>query len=157
MMTKLSRWLLAIGAAGLLVLLGAIGGILFVEWRTGQSWLVADAGRTAESYARDRICVSLLQLAKADLAVREFKAEHGKLPGDLTEALGKPVRDAWNNEIVYRSTEGGESYTLVSPGPDHTLNTADDEVPDELVPDGLLGDLPDVPKKCLASAPTHHG
>ncbi len=156
-MRKLSRWLLAIGAAGLLVLLGAIAGIIFVEWHTGQSWLLADAGRTAESYARDRLCVSLLQLAKADSAVREFKAAHGKLPGDLTEALGKPARDAWNNEIVYRPTGDGENYTLVSPGPDHILNTADDEVPDELVPDGLLGDLPDVPKKCLASAPNRRG
>lgn len=157
MMTKLLRWLLAIGAAGLLVLLGAIGGIIFVTGRTGQSWLVADAGRTAESYARDRLCVSLLQLAKADLAVRDFKAEHGKLPRDLTEALGKPVRDAWNNEIVYRPTQDGDTYTLISPGPDHMPDTPDDEFPDELVPDGLLGGLPNVPKKCLASAPSRRG
>ncbi len=45
----------------------------------------------------------------------------------------------------------------VSPGPDHTLDTADDELPDELVPDGLLGQLPNVPKKCLASAPSGRG
>jgi hypothetical protein len=144
MMKRLAQ----LAAAALLIALGAFGSVVLSHWRSGRSLIVADAGRSKESYARDRLCVSLMQLGKADLAVQEFRVEHGRLPQDLGEVLGKPVRDAWNNELVYRPNEDG-TYVIISPGPDHLLGTADDQTPDELVDEFNIG-VPSVPRKCLS-------
>lgn len=63
--------------------------------------------------------------------IEMFKAYEGRYPADLQElatkqSLSKLPKDQWGSDFFYSASEDGQSYTLISPGPDKILQTGDD-------------------------------
>lgn len=71
-------------------------------------------------------------LRTATYLLQQAKAQNGAYPESIIELSRKnPIYgdltiDGWKQAIIYKKTENGNAYTLISKGKDGILNTADD-------------------------------
>ena len=88
-------------------------------------WLTRDYFKKRDTY---NDCIGITNALQ-----HYYKHEH-RYPASLSEIIDKyPLRqgwrrDHWNNNYAYSVADDARSYTLISPGKDHRLNTRDDIV-----------------------------
>ena len=122
------------------IAIGILLGILGLSILRGP--VVFDAGRTRESWLRERLCYTAIVLSRTNSDIRAHIARTGQLPASLTDIYSEEPLDAWGNVLHYER-EGDGSYELISLGPDHLLGTEDDDIAE--------ANWPESPTRCRAS------
>jgi hypothetical protein len=102
---------------------GLLGSIWFIV--AGLAMVLAFAGFGAMATIAVDMVETQTAVEHAATRIEEFQAEHGALPtNDEGQALIDGLRDGWDHGLRY--VLAGETYRVVSSGPDGSFDTGDD-------------------------------